>query len=72
MAGDVVESCSVVADRRFGDDGPDRRDHEQDDGRHLDGGKPELRLAEHFDAEHVQGEHNSQRDEGENPLWNRP
>ena len=57
-----------VAHGVTGDDGPDRHHHEEEDGRHLDGGEPELGLSEEFHRDHVDGEDDRQGDRGQHPL----
>ena len=63
MLGDVVKACGVVANPRTRDDGPDGRDHEQDDRGYLDSSEPKFGLAEHLHAQHVEGKHHAEGDE---------
>ena len=63
VIGDVGDAGVGVANRGARYDGPDGDEHERDDGGHLDGREPEFRLTEHFHAQHVQHEHQRQRNQ---------
>ena len=63
-----MDARGVIADVRLRDDRPDGDSHEDKDRGDLDHREPELSLAKGLDAEHVQDEHEGQRDEGDDPL----
>ena len=68
VLGDVGDARVRAAHRRAQDDAGDSDNHEDDDGGHLDDGKPKLCLAVHLHAHHVQHEDKREGHERDDPL----
>ena len=68
IVGDIRNTGVRVANRSARNNRPNRNNHERDNRGHLNGGKPEFRLAEHLHTQQIQHKYQCQRAQGDQPL----